>query len=82
MAEEQGGKVRFWVEWLTIDPEHRRKGFASEALEALAKEARERGAERMGLFVFTDNPGAMALYEKLGFVARAISMARELRPPR
>jgi RimJ/RimL family protein N-acetyltransferase len=78
VCEELGGKIRFWVNWIAIDPPYRRRGYASEALEALAREAQARGAERMGLYVFADNPGAMAVYTKLGFRVESMGMVRDL----
>lgn len=80
-AKEQGGKVRFWVEWLAIEPEFQHRGFATQVLEQLAEEARRRGADRMGLYVMADNPGAMALYQRLGFVPKSIGMVKSLSRP-
>ncbi len=79
-SRRHGGKIRFWVEWLWIDPEHRRRGYAAQALEQLAAVAVAHGADRMGLYVYVDNPGAVALYTKLGFVTKNLSMVRALRP--
>jgi ribosomal protein S18 acetylase RimI-like enzyme len=62
-----GGKVQFWVDWIWIEPEHRRQGHATDILRELEAEAGRRGADRIGLHVVPDNAAAMALYEKLGF---------------
>ena len=78
-SEEQGGKIRFWVDWIWIEPEYRRRGFATQVLELLAKEAVQQGADRMGLYVYTDNPGAMSLYTKLGYVTETMGMIRDLK---
>ena len=67
LAKERGGKTQFYVAWLWIDPEHRRKGYASQLLQVLADEAVQSGADRMELAVVFDNPGAQALYAKMGF---------------
>ncbi len=75
--ETQGGKTQFWVEWLTVDPEHRRRGYGSALVRALAEEARQAGADRLGLFVRAANVEAVALYDRLGFttVGRIVSLA-------
>lgn len=78
VSELQGGKVRFWVDWIWIDPPYRRRGYASQVLELLAEEAVRHGADRIGLYVFADNPGAMALYAKLGFQTQSMGMVKEL----
>lgn len=63
---------------LWIGPEHRRRGYATAALAAVADDARRRGCERLGLNVFATNPGAAALYRKCGFEVVASHMNRPL----
>lgn len=75
-AEEQGGKVQFWIDWLWIDPPHRRTGRATDALRQLEAEARRLGADRTGLTVWTDNPGAMELYRKAGYTPSNLQMTK------
>ena len=77
-AREQGGKVRFWVDWIAIDPEHRRKGYATATLLRLEEAATRCGADRIGLGVWLDNPGAVALYEKLGYAPTNLWMMKSL----
>lgn len=79
-VEEQGGKLQFWVEWIQIEPEHRRKGYATEALRALEETARELGADRIGLTVWSDNPNAIRLYSKLGYAPASTNMTKRLAP--
>ncbi|WP_328300636.1 GNAT family N-acetyltransferase [Streptomyces sp. NBC_00435] len=50
-----------------VDPEHRRRGLASAVMAALARRALEEGASAAWLQVETDNAGARALYEGMGF---------------
>lgn len=76
LVQEQGGKLRFWIDWIWIDPEHRRKGYATATLARLEEEARNRGADRVGLAVWLDNPGAIALYSKLGYVPASMWMMK------
>jgi len=78
LAEERGGKVRFWVDWIWIEPEHRRRGYATATFRRLEDEARRFGADRMGLTVWSDNPGAIALYAKLGYTTTTMWMTKPL----
>ena len=77
-TEEVGGVVQFWIEWITIEPEHRRKGYASAALDLLEQEARRLGATRTGLDVWSDNPGAFELYRKQGYRTIRQSLVKPL----
>lgn len=52
---------------VTVDPEHRRRGLATAVMTALARRALEEGASAAWLQVETDNPGARALYDGMGF---------------
>ncbi|MFJ3976602.1 GNAT family N-acetyltransferase [Streptomyces sp. NPDC090021] len=54
---------------VTVDPEHRREGLATAVMAALARRALEEGASAAWLQVETDNAGARALYDGLGFAA-------------
>jgi ribosomal protein S18 acetylase RimI-like enzyme len=78
-ARTEGGKLQFWVEWLEVDPVCRRRGYATHVLGLLENEAVARGADRIGLNVWMDNPGAIALYTKLGFSPSRMVMTKELR---
>ncbi|MEU5063852.1 GNAT family N-acetyltransferase [Streptomyces virginiae] len=52
---------------VTVDPAHRREGLATAVMAALARRALEEGASAAWLQVETDNAGALALYDGLGF---------------
>jgi N-acetylglutamate synthase len=52
-----------------VSPSHRRQGLAVTVLRELLAWAAERGATTAYLQVRGDNPGALALYDRLGFVA-------------
>ncbi|MFD5623491.1 GNAT family N-acetyltransferase [Streptomyces yangpuensis] len=54
---------------VTVDPQHRREGLATAVMAALARRALEEGASAAWLQVETDNAGALALYDGLGFAA-------------
>ncbi|MEV6165275.1 GNAT family N-acetyltransferase [Streptomyces sp. NPDC052052] len=51
-----------------VDPAHRRRGLATAVMAALARKALDEGASAAWLQVETDNEGAQALYEGMGFV--------------
>ncbi len=80
-SREIGGKVEFYIQWIQIWPEHRRRGYGEELLRRLEEEARRRGAERSVLTVWTDNPEAQALYTKTGYRPSNVTMTKELGPP-
>ncbi|MFF7641154.1 GNAT family N-acetyltransferase [Streptomyces canus] len=52
-----------------VDPALRRRGLASTVMAALAQRALDEGASAAWLQVETDNAGARALYERMGFAA-------------
>ncbi len=54
---------------VVVHPEHRRQGVARAMMEMAIATAREQGAQWVGLEVRSDNEGARALYEQLGFIA-------------
>ncbi len=47
--------------------EHRRKGLATAVLHAMLKWAKENGVKNLYLQVEESNPGALAVYQRLGF---------------
>ena len=79
-ARALGGKVEFWIQWISIWPEFRRQGYGARLLGLLEDEARRRGADRTLLTVWTDNPSAQALYARLGYVVTNLTMAKPLPP--
>ncbi|MEV7725539.1 GNAT family N-acetyltransferase [Streptomyces sp. NPDC087917] len=52
---------------VTVDPQRRRRGLATAVMTALARRALEEGASAAWLQVETDNDGARALYDAMGF---------------
>ncbi|WP_309051667.1 GNAT family N-acetyltransferase [Streptomyces sp.] len=58
-----------WAGFLAVevDPERRRRGLATAVMTALARRALEEGASAAWLQVETENDGARALYDGLGF---------------
>lgn len=60
-----------FIYYLAVDPAQRRRGHARAALAVIESAARAAGCRTLGLNVFTPNAGAIALYERAGFVAVA-----------
>ena len=61
-------------------PEYRRRGIASALILALLDFAREKGIASLMLEVRASNEGAIALYEKFGFVKVAVRKNYYSRP--
>ena len=49
-------------------------------MRQLEELARSLGSDRIGLDVWMDNPGAIALYSRLGFTASSMAMTKPLAP--
>ncbi|MEU8527250.1 MULTISPECIES: GNAT family N-acetyltransferase [Streptomyces] len=58
-----------WAGFMAVEvaPEHRRQGLATAVMAALARRALDEGASAAWLQVETDNGGARAMYEGMGF---------------
>jgi ribosomal protein S18 acetylase RimI-like enzyme len=65
-----GGEGDDWagITDVWVDPGHRRQGLALVVMRALVGWAAERGATTTYLQTRGDNPAALALYDRLGFV--------------
>ena len=77
-VRDQGAEKRGFIYDLEIEAAYRRMGYATAAMLALEVQARLLSIQRLGLHVFAHNPGAQALYEKLGYLVTDISMAKQL----
>ncbi|MFI8433386.1 GNAT family N-acetyltransferase [Streptomyces sp. NPDC079020] len=60
-----------WAGFMAVEvgPEYRRRGLATSVMAALARRALDEGASAAWLQVETDNEGARALYDGMGFAA-------------
>jgi ribosomal protein S18 acetylase RimI-like enzyme len=61
------GKRVFLVANVATHPDHRRRGIGRALTERVMKQARDKKASAIWLHVRDDNPGAIKLYEDLGF---------------
>lgn len=66
---------------ITIDPEHRRKGYAQQTFQALEELVQAQGVSAIDLHVFGHNNPAIALYQKIGFQATNLLMSKTLGEP-
>jgi ribosomal protein S18 acetylase RimI-like enzyme len=80
VAEElQHGIRSAYVYDLAVAPAHQRQGHATRAFRALEAWALARQLYRIDLHVFGHNPGAQALYARLGYRVSSVLMAKDLR---
>ena len=63
---------------IVIFYEHRRRGYGTEALLALEMFVRQEGMDSIFLHVFGHNKAARALYQKMGYVERNVTMMKKL----
>jgi ribosomal protein S18 acetylase RimI-like enzyme len=75
---ERGSDRHAYVYDVAVDPAQRRRGHALRAFEALEARVRALGLARIGLHVFGHNPGAQALYRRLGYGVTGINMVKQL----
>ena len=65
---------------LMVAESHRRRGIGSALLEAAVEWARGAGVRKLELHVFPHNTGAIALYERFGFVQEGYRKQHYRRP--
>ena len=58
---------RGWVYYVTVDPDHRFKGYGRVIMAAAEDWLRMRGMEKMQLMVRADNAQVHAFYQSLGY---------------
>lgn len=77
-GHEQAGRRVAFVYDVAVHPEHRRKGHAERAFQALEGVVRSLGLAGIGLHVFGHNAAARALYLKLGYLETNVNMFKAL----
>ena len=58
---------RGWVYYVTVDPDHRSKGYGEQIMRAAEDWLRARGIEKLQLMVRADNPEVHAFYQSIGY---------------
>ena len=51
--QTKGGKMQFWIDWVWVEPQFRRRGYATRVFHHLEEQAARVGADRIGLHVLT-----------------------------
>ncbi|HUG29012.1 MAG TPA: GNAT family N-acetyltransferase [Candidatus Limnocylindria bacterium] len=81
LAEREiDGRQVIYVYDIEIDTAYRGRGLGRAAMELAETESRSRGFQRIELNVFGGNEIARRLYRSLGYVDRAVRMAKDLGP--
>jgi GNAT superfamily N-acetyltransferase len=70
-------KVAFLFQ-LYVRKQYRRQGYGLQAMHAFELEAMRTGHHSLALNVFASNPGALKLYESVGYSPTSIGMRKEL----
>ncbi len=69
IALEQANPDLCYLERLAVLPAFRRRGFGALLVNHVLKEARLRGAERVGAAIIAEHTRLRAWYERFGFIA-------------
>jgi ribosomal protein S18 acetylase RimI-like enzyme len=70
---------RGWINYLAVDPEYRRQGFARALMGTAEDRLRALGCAKINLQIRHDNVDAMAFYRRIGFADdAAVSMGKRL----
>jgi ribosomal protein S18 acetylase RimI-like enzyme len=70
---------RGWINYLAVDPMHRRQGFARLLVTEVEERLRDLGCAKINLQIRRDNHEAIAFYERVGFAEDAVvSMGKRL----
>ena len=77
VRRDRGQTEAFLYEFLIFEP-FRRRGYGEAALKRYHAEVKSMGIDRVGLHVFGHNPGAQALYQKVGYQTVDIVMRKQL----
>lgn len=72
------GQGAAFLEEVVIAPEHRGQGYGRAALLQLEARVAALGLTNVALHVYAHNPGAIALYERLGYVVTGLKMRKGL----
>lgn len=64
----------FYIDTLSVNPDYQGKGIGKALLNAAKSWATALGHKKIGLLVDIENPAAMRLYERVGFVAAGVKV--------
>lgn len=70
---------RGWINYLGVDPDHRRKGLAKQIMSEAERLLRAEGCSKINLQVRSSNSQAIEFYREIGFaVDDVVSMGKRL----
>ena len=70
---------RGWINYLAVDPNHRRKGIARKLMKEIEEKLITKGAPKINLQIRKTNQEVMAFYEAIGYIEdKVISMGKRL----
>ena len=70
---------RGWINYLGVDPDHRRKGLARQIMSEAERLLRKEGCSKINLQVRSSNAQAIEFYRQIGFaVDDVVSMGKRL----
>jgi ribosomal protein S18 acetylase RimI-like enzyme len=76
--EGDGGATMAYVYSIEVMPEHRGRGYGRETMVLFEEDARDHGITALALTVLGGNEIARSLYRSLGYVERAVHMAKDV----
>lgn len=68
LTSKMSGHTSLYISQIHVMEPHRRKGIATQLIKQIENVAKEKSLQSLCLIVDKKNSGAMALYEKEGFV--------------
>jgi ribosomal protein S18 acetylase RimI-like enzyme len=77
-VRDNNGKRTAFIYDVRIGEAFQRRGYATQAFQALEALARKMGLAAISLHVFGHNTAARTLYEKLGFIVTNVNMSKSL----
>ena len=81
VASAMGGYEghRGWVNYLAVDPEHRRQGLGKQMMGAIEEKLLGIGCPKINIQVRSDNADALNFYDKIGYnTEEIISLGKRL----
>ena len=70
---------RGWVNYLAVDPRHRRQGLAAELMDEIERRLRLLGCPKINLQIRHDNRQAIGFYERIGYAQdQVVSFGKRL----